>query len=153
MPRQDVIEANPAGSARAIGRPRRAERAAGERVSFVEANLFQWRPERRYDGVFFGFFLSHVPDERFEGFWAAVAEALNPGGHAIFVDDALRSEEELAYGPESAVVQRVLSDGSRHRVVKMPHTPEALRRRLAALGWEFDMHDAAPFFWGVGRRR
>ena len=130
-----------------------AERAAGHDVTFLEANLFEWRPQRRYDGVFFGFFLSHVPDERFEGFWRAIADALNPGGHVIFVDDALRSDDELAYGAESTVVQRVLSDGSRHRVVKMPHTPEALRRRLAALGWEIQMHDAAPFFWGVGRRR
>ena len=28
-----------------------AERAAGEHVGFVKANLFEWRPERRYDGV------------------------------------------------------------------------------------------------------
>src|SRR5581483_9234091 len=55
-----------------------AERARGEHVRFVEANLFEWRAERRYDGVFFGFFLSHVPDERFEGFWRAVADALRP---------------------------------------------------------------------------
>jgi SAM-dependent methyltransferase len=129
-----------------------AERAHGEHVHFVEANLFEWRPQRRYDGVFFGFFLSHVPDERFESFWHVVAEALNDGGRVVFIDDALRSEEELVYGPRSPVVRRTLSDGSRHRVVKMPHTPQGLQRRLAGLGWEFEMHDAAPFFWGVGRR-
>ena len=129
-----------------------AERATGEHVSFVEANLFEWRPARRYDGVFFGFFLSHVPDERFDAFWRAVAEALSPEGHVLFIDDALRAEEELAYGPGSPVVRRTLSDGSRHRVVKMPHTAGALQRRLAGLGWKFEMHDAAPFFWGVGRR-
>ncbi len=129
-----------------------AERAAGEHVRFVTANLFEWRPERCYDGVFFGFFLSHVPDERFEGFWSTVADALNPGGHVVFIDDALRSEEELVYGPGSPIVRRTLSDGSRHRVVKMPHTAEALQRRLAAQGWEFEMHDVTPFFWGIGRR-
>jgi SAM-dependent methyltransferase len=129
-----------------------AERAGGEHVRFVEANLFEWRPERTYDDVFFGFFLSHVPDERFEGFWRTVAEALNPGGHVVFIDDALRPEEELAYGSGSPIVRRALSDGSRHRVVKMPHTPDTLQPRLAALGWEFELHDSAPFFWGVGHR-
>src|ERR1700693_6032707 len=30
-------------------------------VRFIEADLFSWRPDRRYDVVFFGFWLSHVP--------------------------------------------------------------------------------------------
>jgi SAM-dependent methyltransferase len=37
------------------------ERIDDDRVSFVLADLFAWRPERRYDAVFFGFWLSHVP--------------------------------------------------------------------------------------------
>src|SRR5205807_9069788 len=44
-----------------------------ERVRFVEADLFAWRPDRLYDVVFFGFWLSHVPPERFEAFWRVVA--------------------------------------------------------------------------------
>ena len=130
-----------------------AERPYGEHVRFVCADLFEWQPERRYDSIFFGFWLSHVPDERFQGFWAKVAHALRPGGRVVFIDDAIRSDEELVYGADSYVVRRVLSDGSLHRVVKMPHTPQALQERLSELGWQFEMHDAAPFFWGVGRRR
>jgi demethylmenaquinone methyltransferase/2-methoxy-6-polyprenyl-1,4-benzoquinol methylase len=130
-----------------------AEGTPADHVRFVKADLFQWRPDRQFDAIFFGFWLSHVPDERFDAFWATVCGALAPGGHVVFVDDALRSEEELIYGADSHVVQRVLSDGSRHRVIKMPHTPHALKRRLAALDWQFEMHEAAPFFWGVGIRR
>ncbi len=129
-----------------------AERASCGRVHFVEANLFEWRPARRYDGVFFGFWLSHVPDERFEGFWSLVADALNPSGRVVFIDDAIRSPEELVYGADAKVVRRILPDGSHHRVVKMPHTPQELGARLATLGWQFEMHDAAPLFWGVGVR-
>lgn len=128
-----------------------AQRAGREHVRFVQADLFSWVPDRAYDGVFFGFFLSHVPEQRFEPFWTTVADALRPGGHVMFIDDALRSEDELVYGAASTVVQRVLSDGSRHRVVKMPHTASGLTQRLAELGWRFDMHQADPFFWGVGR--
>src|SRR3954452_24216875 len=43
-------------------------RVADPRVKFVCADLFTWRPDRRYDVVFFGFWLSHVPLERFTAF-------------------------------------------------------------------------------------
>ena len=57
-----------------------AERRVGtEGIRFERADIFAWWPERRYDLVFFGFWLSHVPPERFEGFWSLVAECLRPG--------------------------------------------------------------------------
>jgi SAM-dependent methyltransferase len=51
---------------------------ADERVRFVNADIFRWRPDRRYDVVFFGFWLSHVPGERFEALWSLVGECLAP---------------------------------------------------------------------------
>ena len=56
------------------------------RIEYVEADLFAWQPETRYDAVFFGFWLSHVPPERFEAFWAMVRASLAPGGRVFFVD-------------------------------------------------------------------
>jgi hypothetical protein len=46
--------------------------------------------------VFFGFWISHVPLERFEAFWSMVRDCLEPDGRAMFVDD-----EELVFGDES----------------------------------------------------
>ncbi len=37
------------------------ERVRDPRVEYVLADLFDWRPEGRFDFVFFGFWLSHVP--------------------------------------------------------------------------------------------
>jgi demethylmenaquinone methyltransferase/2-methoxy-6-polyprenyl-1,4-benzoquinol methylase len=45
-------------------------------VEYVEADLFEWRPNECYDVVFFSFWLSHVPDSRFAPFWSSVAAAL-----------------------------------------------------------------------------
>ncbi|WP_327389342.1 class I SAM-dependent methyltransferase [Streptomyces sp. 3213.3] len=56
-------------------------------VRFLQADLFTWRPSRRYDTVLFAFWLSHVPPTRLSEFWSAVAAMLAPGGRAIFVDD------------------------------------------------------------------
>lgn len=67
-------------------------------VRFVQANLFSWRPTRRYDAVFFGFWISHVPEERFESFWNIVDEALEPGGSVFFFDDNHRTDAELVEG-------------------------------------------------------
>jgi SAM-dependent methyltransferase len=130
-----------------------ADRVAGSRVQFLQADLFSWEPDRRYDTVFFGFWLSHVPLERFEAFWALVEHSLKPGGRVAFVDDALRTPEELVKGDGSSLIQRRLSDGRAFRAVKVPHTPESLEARLRALGWDVGVrYLTEPFFWGSGTR-
>jgi SAM-dependent methyltransferase len=138
------------------GAPEMLELAAAStpaaNVRFEQADLFKWRPARRYDAVFFGFFLSHVPDERFESFWALVRDALVPGGRVVFVDDAYRAPEELVYGPESSVIMRRREGANGYRVVKMAHTAAGLATRLSELGWSFEMRDHGPFFWGLGQR-
>jgi demethylmenaquinone methyltransferase/2-methoxy-6-polyprenyl-1,4-benzoquinol methylase len=123
-------------------------------VRFIEADLFRWRPDRRYDVVFFGFWLSHVPLERFEQFWSLVGDCLAQDGRVLFVDDAFRTPDELIEGERSSVIRRHLTDGTPYRAVKVPHTPEELERRLADLGWRFCVRGSAfgPFYWGAGGR-
>jgi trans-aconitate methyltransferase len=123
------------------------------RASFLEANIFDWKPERRYDAVFFAFWLSHVPLERFESFWSLVDRSLEPEGRVFFVDDAYRTPEELIEGAESSTIRRRLHDGTAFRAVKVPHTPAELQERLARIGWRISVHETAgPFFWGAGGR-
>lgn len=134
---------------------RRARERVGsdERVRFIEADLFSWHPDRRYDVVFFGFWISHVPDDRFESFWSLVAEALAPDGRVFFFDDNHRTGTELVEGPESPIVQRRLNDGTAFRVIKVPHEPADLERRLRALRWDVTVTGTAgPFYWGTGTR-
>ncbi|HEY1518581.1 MAG TPA: class I SAM-dependent methyltransferase [Solirubrobacteraceae bacterium] len=127
-----------------------AEKVHDERVRFIEADLFDWRPDRTYDVVFFGFWLSHVPLERFESFWATVGTCLGPGGGVLFVDDAFRTDDELIEGPESATIRRHLNDGTEYRAVKVPHTPAGLERRIADLGWRVSVEQMpGPFFCGA----
>ena len=131
-----------------------AERVPHPGVRFVEAELFRWRPDRRYDVVFFGFWLSHVPLERFEEFWSLIADSLYPEGRVLFVDDACRTTDELIEGEGSPVIRRRLTDGRTYRAVKVPHAPQELEERLTALGWRIRVTPSAtgPFFWGAGTR-
>ncbi|MBG0850432.1 class I SAM-dependent methyltransferase [Streptomyces spinoverrucosus] len=126
-------------------------RATSAKVRFVRADLFEWRPQRRYDTVFFAFWLSHVPPTRLPDFWQTVAAALGPGGRAVFVDDGpagARGEEVLADHPVPAAVRR-LDDGSRYRIVKVFHDPRTLTDDLTALGWSARIRPVAGNFVGV----
>jgi SAM-dependent methyltransferase len=128
-------------------------RVGEERVEFVLADLFRWRPDRRYDVVFFGFWLSHVPPQRFASFWALVADCLKPDGRVFFVDDGYRTADELVEGEESPVIQRRLADGTPYRIVKVPHRPADLQRQLERIGWHITVRSTSgPFFWGSGSR-
>ena len=126
---------------------------ADKRIRFVEADLFSWEPDRRYDVVFFGFWLSHVPPQRFERFWSMVARCLKPSGRVFFIDDGYREPEELIEGENSTTIQRRLKNGSAYRAVKVPHTPAQLERQLAELGWQITVTSLpGPFYWGAGGR-
>jgi SAM-dependent methyltransferase len=129
-----------------------ARRAGDGQARFIRADLFSWEPDRRYDVVFFGFWLSHVPLERFDAFWDKVARALRSDGRVMFVDDAYRTADELIEGEGSSTIRRRLHDGSAFRAVKVPHTPESLERRLADAGWSCSVTPVSgPFFWGEGQ--
>ena len=122
-------------------------------VRFIEADLFSWRPDRRYDTVFFGFWLSHVPDEHFDGFWSLVDDCLRPGGDVFFFDDNHRTEAELIEGNSSPIVERRARDGTPFHILKVPFQAEGLERRLRAMGWDIAVSPTAgPFYWGTGGR-
>ncbi|HEU0079167.1 MAG TPA: class I SAM-dependent methyltransferase [Longimicrobiaceae bacterium] len=125
-------------------------RVEGASVRHVQAEIFSWRPDRRYDAVFFSFWLSHVPPERFAAFWDTVRAALRPGGRVFFVD-SLRTETSTAAdhqlpGAGGTVAVRSLNDGRSFRIVKVFYDPAELRARLRGLGWEVEVETTGEYF-------
>lgn len=125
----------------------RARLEAGN-VSFVQADLFSWVPPATYDFVFFGFWLSHVPEGQFDRFWQLVRAAVRPSGQVFFVDSQAAPEgtaldQGLGTG---GVVERHLNDGRTFRVVKLFHQPAQLQARLQRLGWTAQVHATPSFF-------
>lgn len=55
-------------------------------MTYQVGDIFAWQPDRAYDAICFGFWISHVPLERLPGFLATVAAALKPDGKVSFVD-------------------------------------------------------------------
>ena len=70
-----------------------------------------------------------VPLERFASFWSLVRDRVKPTGRAMFVDDAYRTPDELAYGDDSELVRRRLMDGRAFRSSRSP-----TRRRTSSDG-------------------
>jgi SAM-dependent methyltransferase len=123
-------------------------------AEFVEADVFGWQPPRRYDTVFFAFWLTHVPPARFAAFWSMVGMALAAGGRVCFLDDSSRERAGERFVPDQATpaVWRRLRDGSEHRVVKVYYSPGELAARLAELGWSAEIREAStPLLVGTAR--
>src|SRR5918996_1031033 len=130
------------------------QRVRGMPVEFIEAGVFAWQPPRRYDTVFFAFWLTHVPPTRFAAFWSIVGAALAPGGRVCFVDDSdqARAGERVVADQAMPAVWRRLRDGSQHRVVKVYYSPGELVVRLAELGWSAEIRETSiPLLVGTAR--
>jgi SAM-dependent methyltransferase len=164
-----VVDAGPEPVAIAQGKIR------SEKVTWVIGDIFEHRPVRRYDTVFFSFWLSHVPSERFDQFWALVEQCLGPGGQVIFMDNAhpslaedipelaglreVSSDTSLAgidsrTDLETGVASRLAADGATYDLIKIWRTGEELQTQLAALGWDVDVVTTDwAFIFGHGRKR
>jgi ubiquinone/menaquinone biosynthesis C-methylase UbiE len=132
------------------------ERVGEAPVSYVHADLFEWEPQQTYDVCFFGFWLSHVPQERFEMFWEKLRRAVGPGGRVFFVDssrhDLASAVDHKLSDPDDPTMLRRLADGSEYRIVKRFYDPKPLESQLAALGWKLQVHSTPSFFiYGEGR--
>jgi len=118
----------------------------------VRADVFEWRAEKRFDVVFFSFWLSHVPEERFDAFWETVRAALAPGGRVFLVDSGAGDRAHTGTDQDGELETRSLSDGRSFRIVKRRWAPDELAARVRPLGFELDLRDTANghFVYGGG---
>jgi demethylmenaquinone methyltransferase/2-methoxy-6-polyprenyl-1,4-benzoquinol methylase len=119
------------------------------KVRYVIGDVFAPPVTGRFDMVFFAFWLSHVPETRFDGFWQTVGRLVKPGARVFFVDSLLEPESTAVdHGPlnTSGVVRRKLNDGRVFDVVKVFHQPADLEQRLRDLGWAGWVRSSGRFF-------
>jgi demethylmenaquinone methyltransferase/2-methoxy-6-polyprenyl-1,4-benzoquinol methylase len=125
------------------------QRVHSDRVDYVVADVFTWQPNAQFDAVFFGFWLSHVPPDRFERFWRNVRRSLKDGGRVFFVDSLLEQSSTAHDHQElnrSGFAKRRLNDGREFRIVKIFYEPADLESRLNELGWRGWVRSSGSFF-------
>ncbi|MGA2990110.1 MAG: class I SAM-dependent methyltransferase [Candidatus Korobacteraceae bacterium] len=128
------------------------------KVEYVLADIFTWEPSQTFDAVVFGFWISHVPAERLNAFFAWLASCLRPGGQLFFVDN-LRDQRSTAAdqvlpSETDQVAVRKLNDGRLFRIVKTFYDAQELTSLCHQAGLEV-MVQSTPtyFYYGVGKRK
>lgn len=128
-----------------------------DRVTFLQADLFAWRPMQKFDAIFLGFFLSHVPDNLLDRVLQPVASALKPGGKLLFIDSRREStstspDQPLPEEGEEVMVRR-LNDGRTFRILKIFRDIPTMRAALARNGLKTDVRETARYFqYGIGEK-
>lgn len=125
-------------------------RVGARPVELVSADLFAYEPARRFDAVVSCFFMSHVPDERFDAFAGLVASALRSGG-TFFLCDSLRAPSSTAIdhalpAEGDQTMLRRLDDGRTFRIVKRFRSDEELVAGLARAGLDARVRRTPTYF-------
>jgi SAM-dependent methyltransferase len=95
-------------------------------------------PDRQVDGVFCGFWLSHVERERTAEFLALVRRWLKPGGRFAFIDSLPDPASGATDHPTNVgdTSLRRLDDGREFTIVKVYRDPAELETALRAAGFD-----------------
>jgi SAM-dependent methyltransferase len=123
-----------------VNRRRVQEAGLQARVDYEETDLFSWNPHARYDAIFLGFWISHLPFAILDPFLLLMASALKPGGCLAILEGRrngrLRSATQGTSHLKDEIELRTLNDGRTFRIVKRYDDPEDLAERLGRAGLE-----------------
>ena len=114
-------------------------------------------PDRQVDGLFTGFWLSHVPRDRLDGFLRLARSWLKPGGLYAFIDsrpdresgavDQPQNRDGAAGGGDGETTLRRLKDGREFRIPKIYYAPAELEAALREAGFrEMTVTTTSRFF-------
>jgi len=125
-------------------------------LTTIQADLFAWEPDQQYDLVFFGFWLSHVPPDKLDGFLGMVRRALKPNGHVFMVDsrrtENIEAKDRHLPKPEDIHHVRKLNDGREFNIYKIFYQPDELAAHFARHGISVNASFADMFFvYAFGR--
>lgn len=141
----------------AINRARLYGGGLVEKAAYEQLDLFEWSPRRAWDGLFVGYFLSHVPLERYERMLAAMASAIRPGGVFAMIDgrreERSSSPDQPPPGPKTEVMTRRLNDGREFTIVKRYDDPDGLHAALERHGIRAEVRvTGAHFLYATGMK-
>lgn len=118
-------------------------------VDYHQANLFEWQPDQQYDMVFFGFWLSHVPQTKLDTFLNTVYQALKPDGRLFFIDSqkvqsGTSSRQSVA--THNDIQKRVLNDGSQFEIIKIYYDTDQLTQTLHNHKFDITVEKTPTYF-------
>jgi SAM-dependent methyltransferase len=126
-------------------------RLGDDGITYVVADLFDWKPDRQYDIVFSSFWLCHVPPDLVPDFVDLVTSASRAGGSVVLVDEHAYDDPGLAAaaaGQEDPwVSHRTVQDGRKYRVVKVSHDPTHIAGLFHRQRWQTTINHHGDHFY------
>jgi len=95
-------------------------------------------PDRAVDGLFTGFWLSHVPRTRLAAFLGLARRWLRPGGTFALIDslrDPASGTRDRAEPPARDLARRRLADGRMFTIPKVFYEPDEMAAAMGAVGF------------------
>jgi SAM-dependent methyltransferase len=122
-----------------------------DKVDFVNGSAYEI-PDfgRTHDALFAGFWWSHVPLEKLDGFVADCLSAVAPGALIAFLDNRYVEGSSTALARRdkrgNSYQLRSLDDGSTHEVLKNFPTESELIQRVSRIGWGANV-ELLDYYW------
>ncbi|HCK64908.1 MAG TPA: class I SAM-dependent methyltransferase [Anaerolineae bacterium] len=127
------------------------EKCGDERITYQQADLFNWQPDKQYDMVFFANWLSHVPPNAIDDFLNKVKKSLHKNGTIAFVDQHAPSDADKAIAEKEIYAKRPLGE-QEFTIVKVFYDLGDLQKNLESLGFEVSVEKFGEnFFLMVGK--
>ena len=127
------------------------EKCGDERITYQQADLFNWQPDKQYDLVFFANWLSHVPPNAIDDFLNKAKKSLHGNGVIAFVDQHAPSDADKAITEKEIYAKRPLG-AQEFTIIKVFYDLGDIKRKLEGLGFEVSVEKFGEnFFLMVGK--
>jgi demethylmenaquinone methyltransferase/2-methoxy-6-polyprenyl-1,4-benzoquinol methylase len=126
-----------------------ADKVADPRVTYAQADLFAWEPDREYDLVFFAFWLSHVPPDLLDSFLDNACNAVRPGGSICIIDQRANFDTEPLTTEGGIYSHRTVQDGRSFTIIKVIYDLGDLAEKLKSRGFEVEVREVGGFFFYI----
>jgi len=133
-----------------------SQKLSNKNVIYIKDSFFKWDNNTIYDYIFFGFWLSHIPQELFKNFWEKVNKYLEQNGKVFFVDSKYHDKifpSNKYKNKENVIERRTLNNRKEFKIVKIYYEPEQLSKKLNNMGWNFKISSTKHFLmFGEGKK-
>lgn len=132
-----------------------ARKRKKENITFAVADMYNFTPDKKYEGVFGGFIWSHILRQDLDSFLDKVKDFLKPSGTIVFIDgnavegtnhDIKKITETDEYG--NTYQTRKLEDGTFHLILKNFPTKEFLIQKLSSIATDINFI-SFKYYWIV----
>jgi demethylmenaquinone methyltransferase/2-methoxy-6-polyprenyl-1,4-benzoquinol methylase len=122
----------------------------GKNVAFECADIYKFQPDKKYENLFAGFILSHIPLQEIDNFLKAIHNFVLPGGNIVVMDNTFvgGSNHPITRTDEfgNTFQTRKLDNGTVHEVLKNFLSQNFLREKISAFATEIEFIQL-EYYW------